>query len=147
MTNERDREQDQSPAEQAARSALDQNLQELPEGITSALRVARTKALEAASSMDTPQRTTAKIYSFDRKKAVWSGAIAASVTALALTLALQNPATGIQAEADYLLSLAELEGLDDTEWALVQDLEFALWLSELGPSEQGGDALTTEPQG
>lgn len=152
MTNERDREQGQSPIEQATRSALNQNLQELPEDITSALAAARKKALEAAMSMNEsgqPRQTnspTAKIYQFDRNKMIWSGAIAASVTALALTLALQNPGADIPIEADYLLTLAELESLDDTEWALVQDLEFALWLSEMGPSELDDGAFATEPR-
>lgn len=136
MTNE-----DKSRTEQAARSALDQNQQELPEHITSALAAARRKAMLAAES-EQVSKPSAKIYAFDRPKLVWSGAIAASVTALALSLALQNPTTDIPVEADYLLTLAELEGLDDTEWQLVQDLEFALWLSELGE-----DALAIEPQG
>lgn len=133
--------EEENRTEQASRSALDQNQQALPDHITTALADARKKAMLTAES-EQPPKPTAKIYAFDRPKLVWSGAIAASVTALALSLALQNPASDIPVEAEYLLTLAELESLDDTEWQLVQDLEFALWLSELGE-----DALAIEPQG
>lgn len=133
--------EEENRIEQAARRALDQNQQELPDHITSALAAARKKAVLAAESDQTP-KPSARIYTFDRPKLVWGGAIAASVTALALSLALQNPASDMPVEADYLLTLAELESLDDTEWQLVQDLEFALWLSELDE-----DALAIEPQG
>ena len=142
MTND-----DQKRIEQRARDVLDQNSQDLPEEITSALSAARMRAMEAARAQDGSEKPSAKIYSFTQTRVVWSGAIAASVTALALTLALQQPGADLPTEsADYLLSLAELESLDDTEWALVQDLEFALWLSELGElDELGGGAF--EPQG
>lgn len=135
---------DQNQIEKAARSALDQNLDELPEDITSALAAARAKALRAAE--DGSSQKTARIYRFDRAKVIWSGAIAASVTALALTLSLQQPGTELPADADYLLTLAELESLDETEWALVQDLEFALWLSNEGLSVLEDEAFAIEPQ-
>jgi hypothetical protein len=146
---------DHNQLEKAARRALDDHLDKLPEDITSALAAARKKALESAAAGESAQ-PTAKIYSFNRRQMAWSGAIAASVTALALTLALQPPGADTPLEADYLLTLAELEDLDDTEWALVQDLEFALWLSTEGLSteglsteglnELGDEAFATEPQ-
>jgi hypothetical protein len=142
---------DQKHAEQAARSALDQNMQELPEDIASALAAARKMAIQSAEQSEDSNQPTAALfnlrsYQFDRPKMIWSGAIAASVTALALTLALQQPGADFPVEADYLLTLTELESLDDTEWALVQDLEFALWLSEVDLGELGEDTLAIEPQ-
>jgi|SaaInl5LU_22_DNA_1037371.scaffolds.fasta_scaffold02042_12 hypothetical protein len=139
MTIERDK---QNGTERAANEALDQTLQQLPEDITSALAAARQKAIASAAD-ESSVKTTATIYQFDRPKMMWSGAIAASVTALALTLSLQQPGVDLPVNnADDLLSFTEIGVLDETEWELVQDLEFALWLSQLSD-----DALTTDPQG
>ncbi len=134
-------ERDNAKTEHMAREALDQNLRQIPEEITSALEAARKKAL--ATAQEDSVQSGARVYHLDRPKIIWGGAVAASVTALALSIALQQPGQDLPASnGEELLGFAEIGALDETEWALIQDLEFALWLSQLSD-----DAFATDPQG
>lgn len=156
-------------AEQAAFDALDQSLEGTPEHISKALEAARQKAMSKAQSDEAAQQTEpgpSNIIPIYRRKApvYWGGAIAASVTAVAISLALKQPAlttdptspielasptisptemgqlavrNGVEDSANSFLVLTDM---DDTEWQLIQELEFALWLTEFGDEQPTPDS-------
>lgn len=116
---------------------------EISESVATGLAEARKLAMAKAAELEQQNKVVA--FPSQRAKIIWSSAIAASVTAIAISLSLQQPNIGLPLEADNLSeslpeSLATLTDLDETEWQLIQDLEFALWLSQLTEDE-------IEPQG
>ncbi len=97
-------------------AVLDRQAQDLPETVTAALAAARKRALEQAGV------SRARYV----PRSLWIGSLAAGVMALGLVLFM--PERHAQPGVDQLLALAEVS---DGEWEAVQDLEFAVWLSEL----------------
>lgn len=122
--------------EQAAKQALEN--EPLSESVTYGLSEARKLALARAAELQQGGKANVLLFPRQYKKIFWSGAVAASVTAIALTVVLKQPTAALPFEtADSLLFLTEM---DETDWQVVQDLEFTLWLSELSD-----DQLTTDP--
>ena len=149
---------------ETARQAID----DLPvsESVSAGLTAARSMAMAKARELEAQQLETArpastKVISFPKhySKFLWPSAAAACASIIALSLALQPQNTEFPAELfeaslaeeaangqgagleileeTELLSVAEL---DETEWELIQNLDFALWLSE-----QSQDSLA-DPQ-
>lgn len=138
---------------ETARASLDQSVDEMPDDISSALAAARQRAMQRATSADStsPEIDRSNVveghFSSKRNRMVWGGAMAASCAALTLSLVLQQSGTDASLplnlegslafdEEDSMLILAEM---DETEWGLVQELEFALWLSEFGDEAAAAD--------
>lgn len=106
-----------------AKQALDDSAQKLPEHIQTQLAQARAQAVLAAKHK-TP------VTDFTRLSKQWV-ALAACVSLivpiwLGVSSYSSNNSTQTQ-DFDLMVSLAEM---DAEEWELVDDLEFALWLSE-----------------
>jgi hypothetical protein len=159
MTNLTENKEDK--ALEAARQSLDQSVDKMPEDLSAALVAARQRALGAHSAAGSDNETSApsNVFqlrsSFGRNRMLWGGAIAASCAALTLTLVLRQPGgdeflpvgsgdSFTLDTQDYLLEDAEgsvllLAEMDETEWDLVQELEFALWLSEFGDEASAAD--------
>lgn len=97
-------------------AVLDREAQDLPETVTAALAGARKRAVEQAGA------SRARYV----PRSLWIGSLAAGVMALGLVLFM--PERHTEPGVDQLLALAEVS---DGEWEAVQDLEFAVWLSEL----------------
>lgn len=132
----------------AANESLDQSVDTMPDELTSALAAARAKALASVESSDAggaDKSEGSKVVQLraplGRTGLVWGGAIAASCAALTLSFVLRQPGSellplDVGVEGTYALeaedSMLFLAEMDNTEWELVQELEFALWLSEFG---------------
>lgn len=121
----------QAEVEKAACSAMDNHSQALPEETRSSLAQARSKALQS------PRKSGIRIggYPMPRASLYLGGAIAASITAVSLNLGLHQAEITPVPENNFLPALTEVGELDETEWALIQDLEFALWLAEVNIDE------------
>lgn len=134
----------------SARESLDQSVEQMPEDLSAKLAAARAKAMASAENPDGADLDS-KVVSIqsriDKNRLVWGGAIAASCAALTLTLALWQPSGEdfllLDGEGSYALdaenSMLILTEMDNTEWELVQELEFALWLSEFGDEASATD--------
>lgn len=96
---------------------LDRSLDDLPPRVNARLETARRKALEAGEGRRPPAYV-----------GVWAGGLAASLL-LAVSLLLMAPDEPLLGDEPQTMLFAMAE-MDDLDWALVQDLEFAYWLSE-----------------
>jgi len=108
---------------QKIQKALNNSTQDLPEHITDGLLQARKKALAA----QTTKQASPSSYRAWNKELM---AIAACISLIVPVWFLSAPESKSPIEVqsmDLMVSFAEL---DDDEWELVDDLEFALWLSE-----------------
>ena len=145
-----DKDSNENRTLEAARASLDKSVDDMPQNLSAALAAARQNALEAGSNAETTEKESNVVPlrpALDRSKMVWGGAIAASCAALALTLVLRQPGEEflpLDAGDSFALQEAEdsmflLTEMDETEWDLVQELEFALWLSEFGDEASAAD--------
>lgn len=140
----------------AARKSLDQSVDDISDDLSATLAAARQRAINAGPSTEANNTETtndeSKIVqlrpSWNRNRIVWGGAIAASCAALSLTLVLRQPgadeflpldAADSFALGDTQESIFLIAEMDETEWDLVQELEFALWLSEFGDEATAAD--------
>lgn len=119
----------QSQALDKARGCLDDSVDTMPAELSARLAQVRSQAM-SSSTVDQPSGRPF----FIKNQWIWSGAIAASCVALAITFGLRQPGPDsmelLQPETEESLLL--LADMDETDWQLVQELEFALWLSEYG---------------
>ena len=106
------------------KKALDQSTEDLPDFVQQKLAHARKQALEA-------QIAKGSVVRFPGKWTRELVAVAACVTLVVPVWFGLKPSTSdsvFQPQGlELMVSFAEL---DDEEWELVDDLEFALWLSE-----------------
>lgn len=100
------------------KQALDESARALPEHVEIKLQQARKKALNAAN----------------QSSANWSKTFVALAACISLIVPLwlgfssHNTEDMVEIQSlDLMVSLAEI---DEEEWELVDDLEFALWLNE-----------------
>lgn len=106
-----------------ARQALDDST-ELADPLRSRLRQARHQAIQARQ------------HRARHHAPLWYGLAASFILAALVGLLWPGNLAEQDSSEDMLLAMAELE---EDEWALVQDLEFAYWLSE-----QPNEALDVE---
>lgn len=105
------------------KQALEDSTQDLPDHISDGLLQARKKAL--AAHVDQQASSSA-----DRS---WHKELMAIAACISLIVPVwffsgTSPKSPVEVQnMDLMVSFAEL---DDEEWELVDDLEFALWLSE-----------------
>jgi len=116
MVERNDTGRDQAAVTGRVNRALDDSVEDLPDSVTRRLRQARQSAVHARRGRDRGGSGTA-----------WM-ALAASVV-LAVLVGLLWPEGRPVAPDDGAVLLAMAE-LDEQEWVLVQDLQFAYWLSE-----------------
>ena len=116
-----------------AKQALDESEQQVSDSVRAALAEARAKALSHAA---------------DKRKTNWLtpslAAAASTVLAVGIWFATQTP--GVDAPLDGMELMVSLAELDETEWELVDDLEFALWLSEQEHLDQGDELSYVDEQ-
>lgn len=96
---------------------LDQSLVDLPPRVNAGLEAARHEALKASKRRRSPAFVGA-----------WAGGLAASLL-LAVGVLFMSSEGPFPSDEPQLMLLTMAE-MDELDWALVQDLEFAYWLSE-----------------
>ena len=137
----------------AIEAAAGKAIEDLPisESVRASLAAARSSAMAKAAELEASKVESAKVVSFptNYSKFLWPSAAAACVSIIAVSFAFQpqntqfpaevfeasfNQEAAVDQEIDTqdlgdtaLLTVAEL---DETEWELILDLDFALWLSE-----------------
>ena len=119
--------------EQQAKRALDQSEQQVPDSVRAALAAARSKALAQAAPRPKSNWLTPSL-----------AAAASTVLALGIWFATQGPT--VNAPLDSMELMVSLAELDETEWELVDDLEFAIWLSEQESLDQSAELSYADNQ-
>lgn len=119
--------------EQQAKRALDQSEQQVPDSVRAALAEARSKALAQAAPRPKSNWLTPSL-----------AAAASTVLALGIWFATQGPT--VNAPLDSMELMVSLAELDETEWELVDDLEFAIWLSEQESLDQSAELSYADNQ-
>lgn len=119
---------DRIPSQQQQQEVLDASCRALNESVSGRTDIENRLQAAARQVLDMQPKQQAA-------QPVWpwvGGLMAAGIAAVVL---MQQPTTmpAVPDSAqDVVFSMAEL---DDTEWDLVQDFDFALWLSQLDPDE------------
>lgn len=116
---------DDKTLESQIKHSLDSSVDDLPEHIQARLAQARAEALKAKAQKG-------KVIQF---KSNWTKELLAVAACVSLIVPIwlntssdHSTSDGLPSQGlDLMVSLAEM---DDEEWELVDDLEFALWLNE-----------------